>query len=86
MLLVGPCSFQTAKALTARAGLRQHKTRFDQAEDDYWRTLEMFAARRAGPSPEEADALEGLASLLDQTGRAVEGEQARDRARRCARR
>jgi len=78
--LCGPYSFQTAKALTAQAGLRQRIARFDQAEDDYRRALETLAARRAGPSPEEADALEGLASLLDQTGRAKEAQQARDRA------
>jgi tetratricopeptide (TPR) repeat protein len=80
VLLCGPYSFQTAKALTARAGLRQRIARFDQAEDDYRRALEALAARRAGPSPEEGDALEGLASLLDQTGRAAEAQQARERA------
>jgi tetratricopeptide (TPR) repeat protein len=79
-LLHGAYSFPTAEALTARAGLRQRIARFDQAEDDYRSALETLAARRAGPSPEEADALEGLASLLDRTGRAEEAQQARDRA------
>jgi hypothetical protein len=53
----------------------------DEAEDDYRSALETLAVSRPGPSPEEADALEGLASLLDQTGRgAAELQQSRDRA------
>lgn len=68
------------RLLTSMTVLHQQAGQHDEAEADFKEALKNIAASHPDGSPHEARALERYAAFLEDTGRVMEAQQARDQA------